>query len=141
MTGYPEDLLKQLSPDDKVVLFEGLDLVDISNGCMGPKKISRPGGYIAVTERRLVIKATDVKTTTVGNKVETTASLRTLNVPIDKVSSITLEETKQVGGCLSKSETMYGLLINVQGGFYNIYTGITPRIADEFLRSYISLQD
>lgn len=137
-------MLNQLKPGDTIVLFQALDLYEIESGCLGPKqKIVPRGGFIAVTEQRLVVKASQLTTTTVGNNnVNWNAKTQTINVPVSKVSSVTVErEEKMGGGCLSTKSSAYVLVLNVQGGIYRIYTGENSTIADEFVRSYLDFED
>lgn len=144
MSEYPDDLMNQLKPDDKVIIFQKLDLKNVSGGIFGPVVEVIPGkGFIAVTERRLVIKASEINTITAqGNKVIKTSKLQTINVPIGNVSSITVQkDTTPSGGCLGDSTVDYSLVINVQGGIYHIYSGVTSQIADEFVKSFIDLQE
>lgn len=144
MSEYPDDLMNQLKPDDKVIIFQKLDLKNVYGDIFGPVVEVKPGeGFIAVTERRLVIKASEINTITAqGNKVVKTSKLQTINVPIGNVSSITVQkDTTPSGGCLGGSTEDYSLVINVQGGIYHIYSGVTSQIADEFVRSFIDLQE
>lgn len=139
MTDYPQDLLSQLKADDHVILIERLDLVEIKLGFFGPsKKVLPKAGFIAVTEQRLIVKATKIDNADNPNKISTTT--RTINVPISNVSSITVDAKEYSTGCTSKSKD-YVLMLNVQGGIYEIYAGSTPAIAEQFVRSYLDIED
>ena len=137
MAEYSEDLLKQMKPDDNVVYYQPLDTMELKKGCMGSSVKNIPGGgFIAVTERRLVIKCSALDAN--GNM---TSTLQTINVPICNVSSVTVSRKTFGGGCGSKPMSSYVLIINVEGGFYNIYAGSTSRMADEFIKSFVDIQD
>lgn len=139
MTDYPQDLLNQLKPTDQVILVQKLDLVEIKPGFFGPsKKVLPNAGFIAVTEQRLVVKASKMENVDNPNKIS--ATIQTINVPISKVSSITVEAKEYSTGCASKSKD-YVLVLNVQGGIYQIYTGSTSAIAEQFVRSYLDIED
>ena len=134
---YSEDLLKHMKPDDKVVYYQPLDTMELVKGCMSSSVRNIPGGgFIAVTERRLVIKCSAL-----DDNGGMTSTLQTINVPISNVSSVTVRKKTIGGGCGSKPVSSYILIINVEGGFYNIYAGRTSQMADEFIRSFVDIQD
>ncbi len=133
---YPSDLLNQMKPDDNIISY--LPLVLRSEGFMGEK--SSPGGFIAITEQRLIVKATTVTRTTYGDVVKFNYSQVTTNVPISKVSSMSVSSETIKGGCGGKS-TVYTLILNVQGGIYNIYVGQNRTTADAFVRSFLDVSE
>lgn len=139
MADYPQDLLNQLKPDDEIIIVQELDLVEIKPGFFGPsKKVLPKAGFIAVTVQRLVVKASKLENVDNPNKISGT--IQTINVPISKVSSITVESKEYSTGCWSKTKD-YVLVLNVQGGIYQIYTGSTPKIAEQFVKSYLDIED
>ena len=118
MAEYPKELTSQLKPDDAVVSYLPL---------------KGKGGFIAVTEQRLIFRSVFRNNNTHVDTKETT------NVPISKVSSITVIHKK--GGCMSKEETGYFLKVNVQGGIYDLPVGKTSEAADEFVRTFLDLSE
>lgn len=127
MADYPVDLISQIKPDDNIVSY--LPLMRIVSGCLGQKSI--PEGYVAITEQRLIFKGVNYDDR--GNRSETTT-----NVPISKVSAMSIEHSEMgKGGCLGGTTHKYFLNLNVQGGMYKFFIGTNSTTGQEFVRTFL----
>lgn len=144
--GYPQELLKNIRPDDDVVAFIRIQSSDV--GCLKkkPKKGSPVDTYfLAITRERVVgtaeTKSEGVKTG-LFSKASSLGSV-TFNIPLVKITSIeTSGQTSQEKGCLSKkNHAKYKLTINAQGDEITIYTGVDSSVNDEFVRSFLEISD
>lgn len=132
MAEYPSALMSQLKPDDNVVAY--LPLKQVKGGCLGSKDV--PGGYVAITEQRVIANAIEYndnkKDVKKGNYIEFTT-----NVPVSKVSSMTVTHKQVKGGCLSGTKQTYWITLNIQGAQHELYVGQSPSTANEFVRTFV----
>lgn len=126
MADYPVELTSQLKPDDSIVSY--LPLKKMKQGCLGTSSV--PGGYVAITEQRLIFKGVNYNQG--GGMSESTT-----NVPISKVSAMSVEHNEIKSGCLGGKSHSYFLSLNVQGGMYKLFIGTTPSTGNEFVRTFL----
>ena len=130
---YPDYLMEQMQPDDRVIRF---DEIKVKTGCLGFGILTVGKVFLALTEQRFIFKTI---TWNNGWLWKRNPRVLTGNVPLKKVSNILILSNTSRKGCFKKTELF--LELNVQGGITDLYVGRDEKTIEEFVRSFISIEN